>query len=263
MKPTITVDTTNFDLAWSRYLALTKRSLPKVVNARMFFILVRAYLILPPKSPVAARQKARASLMSMVQTRKNPGRQVPLLYAIVNSGRGGTSTSVSNRTGKTLSFKSDRGLYGPKMKVAAAKVMARTLGGVGYLRALVVKGIRGFQSFRQFGTKKIATGKYGNPNKAAVSLAAKYDTQLQSVAIYRRSSNRPHTVKATDGKRPTAIAILSGNEIPQINSEGKRILEDAFKRSLADETEEINQYLTAKLGEDAVVATKSLGIIVN
>ena len=57
MRPTVTVDTSRFDAAWKEYLPKTKRSLADAVNARTFFLMLRLYILLPPKSPQAARNK--------------------------------------------------------------------------------------------------------------------------------------------------------------------------------------------------------------
>lgn len=241
MTPTVTVDTRNFQLAWRRYLAVTSRSLPKAINSRMFFVLLRAYLILPPKSPVAQRKRLREDLTKLVTTRSNPNREVLKLYAVVNSGR-------------------RPGLYGKKMAVAAGKVMARAIGGVGYLRALVVRGIRGFQGFRQFGTKRLKSGKYAGANKAAVTLASKYDSQKESVAIYRKSSAKALSGRARNGFNPVAVTKIEGATVKWIGASGASILRNAFSKSLADETIELEKYLLAKLAEDANETTAPLGI---
>lgn len=243
MTPTVRVDTRNFQMAWRKYLAVTSRSLPQAINSRMFFVLVRAYLILPPKSPVSQRKKFRDDLTQLVKPRNNPSREVLKLYAIVNSGR-------------------RPGLYGKRMAVAAGKVMARAIGGVGYLRALTVRGIKGFQSFRQFGTKRLKTGKYGGANKAAVTLASKYDTQKESVAIYRNSSAKAISFKAQNGFSPVASVQISGASPQRIAASGQNVLRTAFVKSFADETVELEQYLLAKLADDAKTVTEPLGILV-
>ena len=57
MTPTVTVDTSRFDAAWKEYLPKTRRSLADAVNSRTFFLMLRLYILLPPKSPQAARNK--------------------------------------------------------------------------------------------------------------------------------------------------------------------------------------------------------------
>lgn len=243
MTPTVTVDTRNFQLAWRRYLASTSRSLPQAINARMFFVLVRAYLILPPKSPVLQRRKLRDDLNQLVKPRNNSNREVRKLYAIANSGK-------------------RPGLYGKRMALAAGKIMARAIGGVGYLRAITVGGIKRFQSFRQFGTKRLKTGKYSGANKAAVALASKYDTQKESVAIYRNSNAKAIGFKAQNGFSPVASIQLSGSSAPRIGSTGQNVLAQAFIKSFADEAVELEQYLLAKLVEDAFPVVSPLGVVV-
>ena len=244
MNAVVSVDTRNFEIAFRLYLAHSSRTLPKAINARMFFVLLRTYLILGPKEPAAVRKRYAESLMQMVRAKGGKQREVQKIYAIINSKR-------------------HPGLYGKEMSEAVRKLRARTLGGVGYLKSVIVRGIRKFQGFRQFGTKRVKSGKYGGANKAAISLAAQYDHKLQSVAIYRRSNPKAIANKAVDGFMPVARCQLQAEGPPRIGSNGQRILNKAVIEALQDEQVEMVNYLRAKLGEsaDQLLASRGFKVV--
>jgi len=232
MTPTITVDTSRFQAAWRKYLASTSRSLPAACNSRMFYLLVRVYLILSPQSPVEKRKQFRSALYQKVSVKGSKGREVERIYAIVNSKR-------------------RPGLYGEKMRVAAKKVLSRTIGGVGYLRAMTVRGIRRFQGFKQFGTKSLKTGKYNSANKAAIALSAQYNAKQESVAIYRASQIKAVSTRAQEGYSPMATLEVSGASVPVIGGSVYSVLNPAFNRSLADETLEMETHCMGLLVDAA------------
>jgi hypothetical protein len=129
MRPTVTVDTSRFDAAWKEYLPKTKRSLADAVNARTFFLMLRLYCLLPPKSPQAARNKILDYYNRPVgspafdkKTGKKVGRsrQLRLVHLIAQA----KNAKAGNE-----------GLYGQKMKDAAAKLRRRAAGSVGYLKS--------------------------------------------------------------------------------------------------------------------------------
>ncbi len=59
MRPVVnmTVDSSRFDAAMKQYLTQTSRDLHKAVNSRFFYLMVRLFVLVPPKSPGQERRR--------------------------------------------------------------------------------------------------------------------------------------------------------------------------------------------------------------
>ena len=59
MRPVVnmTVDSSKFDAAMKAYLLQTSRDLHKAVNSRFFYLMVRLFVLVPPKSPGQERRR--------------------------------------------------------------------------------------------------------------------------------------------------------------------------------------------------------------
>ena len=59
MRPAVymDVDTSRFDAALKQYLLTTKRDLHKAINARFFYLMVRLFVLVPPRSPGQERRR--------------------------------------------------------------------------------------------------------------------------------------------------------------------------------------------------------------
>ena len=147
MTPSLQLETKEFSKALKEFSVKSSRALPEIINARMFYVLARAFLILRPANPEAERARIRGYLREPTgdvnkvsrKTGKRIGknrllRRVHLITQAKNA-----------KAGKT-------GLYGADMKKAAGKLMRRAIGSVGYLAAPVAKAIKKAQGhFAQFG----------------------------------------------------------------------------------------------------------------
>ena len=53
----MTVDSSKFDAAMKQYLLTTSRDLHKAINSRFFYLMVRLFVLVPPKSPGQERRR--------------------------------------------------------------------------------------------------------------------------------------------------------------------------------------------------------------
>ena len=259
MTPTVTVDTSRFDAAWREYLPKTKRSLADAVNARTFYLMLRLYCLLPPKSPQAARNKILDYFNRPIGARKvdkktgkflGRSRELRLVHLIAQS----------------KNFKAgNEGLYGPTMRTAAAKLRRRAAGSVGYLKSAVTKAIKKLSpSFQQFGgTRRAKKGSAGVKsvagNAALISLANQYGLPQENVAMHRGSS--ANTQKARSGINPSSQVRmnigLSDNQVGTVEG----IYSKAMQQAYNDEARELENHIAAAL-QAAFDGSESKGITV-
>ena len=259
MTPTVTVDTSRFDAAWREYLPKTRRSLADAVNARTFFLMLRLYCLLPPKSPQAARNKILDYYNRPIggqrfdkKTGKRVGRsrQLRLVHLIAQA----KNAKAGNE-----------GLYGQKMKDAAAKLRRRAAGSVGYLKSAVVKALRKLQpDFRQFGGKVRAKKGSANVrtvsgNQALINLANQYGLDKSNVGIHRGSSAYAYNAKA--GFSPNSHVRMNIGLADDQMGKVDGIYAKAMQQAYNDEAHEIEMHVAAKLAE-AFDGSESKGIVV-
>ena len=259
MTPTVTVDTSRFDAAWKEYLPKTRRSLADAINARTFFLMLRLYCLLPPKSPQSARNKILDYFNRPVgaarfdkKTGKKVGRsrQLRVVHLIAQA--------KNAKAGKP-------GLYGEDMREAAAKLRRRASGSVGYLKSCVTKAIKKLSpSFTQFGgTRRARKGSAGvrvvAGNQALINLANQYGLPQENVSMHRGSSAYAYNAKA--GFSPSSHVRmnigLADNQIGTVDS----IYAKAMQQAYNDEARELEAHISASL-QVAFDGSESKGIVV-
>ena len=258
MRPAVsmTVDTSRFDEALKTYLLSTKRDLHKAINARFFFLMVRLFVLVPPKSPAQERRRIADYLGDPLgninrkdrKSGKKVGksrifRRVHLIAQARNQKQGG------------------RGLYGERMKEAASELMRKALGSIGYLRSAVVKSIRiynrGFAQFESAKRKKLKKPSTAKPipptNKALVALANQYGLPEENVAVHKGTIARG--VQAVPGWNPTAFVSMRTGIADNQYGRVAGIYNPAMQRALDDELKELEAHMTEALlinGDDLV-----------
>lgn len=259
MTPTVTVDTSRFDAAWKEYLPKTRRSLADAVNSRTFFLMLRLYILLPPKSPQAARNKILDYFNRPIGARRidkktgkflGRSRELRLVHLIAQS--------KNAKAGKA-------GLYGQDMRDAAGKLRRRAAGSVGYLKSAVTKAIKKLSpSFQQFGgTRRAKKGsaqvRIVAGNQALINLANQYGLPQENVSMHRGSSAYAYNAKA--GFSPHSHVRmnlgLADNQIGNVEA----IYAKAMQQAYNDEAREIEMHIAAKLAE-AFDGSESKGIVV-
>lgn len=259
MTPTVTVDTSRFDAAWKEYLPKTRRSLADAVNSRTFFLMLRLYILLPPKSPQAARNKILDYFNRPVgaarfdkKTGKKVGRsrQLRVVHLIAQA--------KNAKAGKP-------GLYGEDMREAAAKLRRRAAGSVGYLKSAVTKAIKKLSpSFQQFGgTRRAKKGsaqvRIVAGNQALINLANQYGLPQENVSMHRGSSAYAYNAKA--GFSPSSHVRLNiglaDNQIGKVEA----IYAKAMQQAYNDEAKELENHINAAF-QAAFDGSESKGIVV-
>lgn len=242
------VDTTRFDEAMKRYLLSTKRDLHKAINARFFFLLVRLFVLVPPKSPGQERRRIADYLGTPVgdinRLDRKTGKRV---------GRSRIFRRVHLIAQARQKKRGDRGLYGERMKTAASELMRKSLGSVGYLRSMVVKGIRVYnRGFSQFKSAKkkplVKPAGYKPPretNAALLAMANQYGLPHENVAVHKGTRARGY--EAIPGWNPTAsitmTAGIADNQVGRVQG----IYNPAMQRALNDELAELEAHMTEAL----------------
>jgi hypothetical protein len=250
MRPVVnmTVDSSRFDAAMKQYLLSTSRDLHKAINSRFFYLMVRLFVLVPPKSPGQERRRIADYLGTPLgdinrkdrKSGKKVGRsrifrRVHLIAQARNQKQGG------------------RGLYGERMKDAASELMRKALGSVGYLRSAVVKSIRiynrGFAQFESAKRKKLkkpSTAKRVPPtNKALLAMANQYGLPQENVAVHKGTVAKG--VQAVSGWNPTAfVSMRTGIADNQYNRVAG-IYNPAMQKALNDERAEMEAHMAEAL----------------
>jgi hypothetical protein len=250
MRPVVymDVDTTRFDEAVKRYLLTTRRDLHKAINSRFFYLMVRLFVLVPPKSPGQERRRISDYLAKPVGdiNRKDAktGRRV---------GRSRILRRVHLIAQARQAREGGRGLYGERMKNAASELMRKAIGSVGYLRSMVVKGIRVYnRGFSQFQSAKwkplVKPAGYRPPRKtnaALVALANQYGLPEENVAVHKGTRARGY--EAVPGWNPTAsitmTAGIADNQVGRVQG----IYNPAMQKALDDERAELEAHMAEAL----------------
>lgn len=231
MSVTVQVDSRNFDAAIRQALLSSKRTLGAAVNARMFFLMARVFMLVPPSDPQAVRSKFRDYL--------NTDRRV---YRIANAR--------ARQSGGGP-------LLGQALDDEVLRIRRRAMGGVGYLRAVVVRAIKRFGSYNQFG-RRSRNGKWGKLNAASVRLANQYGVATGNVAIFRRSSVRNDSRRALEGWNPVALVDMSGDA--QNAAAVAAIYRPAVQRAMDDEADEARAHVAGTVADAVAEAGSGRGM---
>ena len=265
MTPIVQVDKTAFDRAMLLLAKHSKRGVADAINSRLFFILVRMLVLLPPRSMKERRQMIRAYLNAPVsQQRKSPPKsgknhqfqRVHLIAQAMNRNKPFELKGLPSGS---------RGLYGERMKAAAAIVRRRAIGSVGYIKSGVLKAIRrispGFTAAGATRRGKSADGKRVDrvikANGAYVELARQYGVEIENVGSHR--GNNARASKAQDGINPTASARVVAGVADGQEATVDGIYSQTGSRVMADETAEMDRMLRATFGDIYEQALKPNG----
>lgn len=247
MRPAVymEVDTSRFDAAMKQYLLSTKRDLHKAINSRFFYLLVRLFVLVPPKSPSQERRRISdylgKPLGDVNRKSKKTGKRI---------GRSRLLRRVHLIAQAKEAKAGRRGLYGEEMKAAASSLMRKSIASVGYLRSAVVKAIRIYnRGFTQFQGQKwrplVKPAGYKAPKKtnaALVALANQYGLPEENVAVHK--GTKAHGLQAVPGWNPTAFVSMrtgiADNQYARVQS----IYNPAMQKALDDELIELTNHMT-------------------
>jgi hypothetical protein len=266
MTPIVQVDKTAFDRAMLLLAKHSKRGVAAAINARLFFILVRMLVLLPPRSMKQSREAIRAYLNAPIgATTKKSGRkiaksrQLKRVHLIAQSKNADNPIEIKNR------LASSRGLYGDRMKAAAASIRRRAIGSVGYLKSGALKAIRRLSpGFTAAGATRKSAGSEGKKveqvfkaNSAYVRLAKEAGVEIENTAVHRGTNAKVYA--SQDGINPTAHARIVAGVAEGQESRVDAIYSQTGSKVMADEYAEMQKMLRATFGDIYEQALKPNG----
>lgn len=242
MKPTITMDVTEFQQAVKGHLVNSSRELWKAINSRNFSLWLRVFALLPPGSPAAARAKIKAYM------------DEPMVYKNQAKNAKAQSSGLQRKhliAQAILGRKGEKGLYGKPMSKWANKVSGGAQRSVGYMKAAIVKALRGINGhFTQHGRVAKRKGQKGvNANAMYSKIAAQYGHADGGNVSYFKSSKGKGT-PAKPGFNPIStvgIEIGSDNDSAFFEQQYAK----AYKAATVDEIAEMTAHI-----RDVLNATK-------
>ena len=260
MNASIKIDTSQFSAAARQYALETRRELSAELNRRMFYVLLRFFVLLEPRVISSARQKAREYL-NAVKPR------------LLGRGERGRSASKILRAVDLIAqarrIKAGQGALTPQQIAAGeskkdvGKLRRRGIQGQGYVKSAAVRALMSLskinlgRSFSQFGRAAKVSKRTGQvtkpeqaPNSALMKIAAEYGMSLPSgsqsnVGVF--GGTKARVTAARPGLNPSVSVFMEGfvaeAEAGKVNSKTAT----AFQRALNDEAAQ----LQAKLAEKA------------
>ena len=254
MKTIFTIEAEKFNEVMKRWLVTTTRELSVAVNARMAFLLMRMFVLIPPHRVQQKRDEIRTYFHQPIGDRRKDkktgkavgrARQLRRVHLIAQARNA--------KAGKP-------GLYGEDMAKAAASLRRKAVGSVGYLKSGLIGAIRKFQGhFTQFGgsTKK-SGGKQISGNAAFMRLVDQYGGGPGNVAKHRGAKFEVLTAKpGLSGSKTEAwmqVSIgIADDQVQKVDA----IYATAATRAFRDEREEMERHLAEKLAVAADAAIKA------
>jgi len=256
VKTIFTIEAEKFNEVMKRWLVTTTRELSVAVNARMAFLLMRMFVLIPPHRVQQKRDEIRTYFHQPIGDRRKDkktgkavgrARQLRRVHLIAQARNA--------KAGKP-------GLYGEDMAKAAASLRRKAVGSVGYLKSGLIGAIRKFQGhFTQFGgsTKK-SGGKQISGNAAFMRLVDQYGGMqgTGNVAKHRGAKFEVWTAKpGLSGSKTEAWMQLSigiaDDQVQKVDA----IYATAATRAFRDEREEMERHLAEKLAVAADAAIKA------
>ena len=254
MKAVIDIETEKFNAVMKRWLVTSSRELSVAVNARMAFLLMRMFVLIPPHRVQQKRDEIRTYMNQPIGDRrmdKKTGKKVGKARMLRRVHL--IAQARAKGTGK-------QGLYGQTMAKAAAALRRKAIGSVGYLKSGLIPAIRKFQGhFTQFGgSSKKSKGKQISGNAAFMRLVREYGglEGTGNVAKHRGSKTDVWLAKpGFGGSKSEAWASISigiaDGQVAKVNE----LYTTAATRAFRDEREEMERHLAEKLeaaAEDAI-----------
>jgi hypothetical protein len=256
VKTVVTIEAEKFNEVMKRWLVTTSREMSVAVNARMAFLLMRMFVLIPPHRVQQKRDEIRTYFHQPIGDRRKDkktgkavgrARQLRRVHLIAQAR--------NSKAGKP-------GLYGEDMAKAAASLRRKAIGSVGYLKSGLIGAIRKFQGhFTQFGgsTKK-SKGKQISGNAAFMRLVDQYGGMqgTGNVAKHRGAKFEAWPSKpGLSGSKTEAwmqVSIgIADDQVQKVDA----IYATAATRAFRDEREEMERHLAEKLADAADDAIKA------
>lgn len=228
-------DDREFQKALRQHLLTTSRELADALNSRMFFLLVRFFVLCPPRSVQQYRYKVREYLNEPVEAQARISRKTGKRVSKLRTFR-----RVHKIVQAAQAKAGNKGLYGADMKNAAAAFRRRAIGSVGYMKASIVKALKQINGhFTQYGRD----GKKAFPMNGALMRVTREYGQNADVNVGIFKGSKAYSENAKPGLNPRVYFHLN---VAVKNDQFGRVAErmsGAFAQALRDETSEIQRHL--------------------
>lgn len=234
-----------FQEANRKMMLASKRTLADAVNSRMSFVLMRVFVLMPPKRIVEQRDKIRSYLAAQIGQRRFSKK----------SGKLVGQSRILRRDHLIIQARRKKagmkGAYGAEMTKAVGDFRRTTVGSIGYLKSGFIQLIRKFNGhFTQLGTlgkKNVKEGKEVSPNAALIKLLGQYGLGqgAGNVGVHRGvkvASNYP-----VMSLNPTAIAQISLKIREGQEAKVQAMYDEATTTALHDERKEMERVLAARM----------------
>jgi hypothetical protein len=264
----IDIDQTEWRNAMRRMVAQSSRSLAAVINARMFYVLLRAYVLMKPQNVQAERNKVREYMSRVIRRAVHAKGTHKGRVKDQRGKRTNPHFTVAHAIAQKKAFATTgKGLYGDSMREAAKSTRQRATGSVGYLKAVIAKGIARINGhFTQFGgalRTRRGVKTRTQANAALVTIAQEYGVypiagnvkmfKNQFVTFYRAEA-RVNPTEMITGR----MGVKDGQE-----STVMTIYKDVFGRAMNDELREMKAHLGEVVADEAnkvgIKATSTYG----
>lgn len=261
----LSVNTDEFKRVLNVWKQNTSQEMATAINRRMFYVLVRAFAILPPKHLDAERAKIRAYLTKQKLRLAPQVRFVIINGKIYHYGLTKPQIAANKILNARLGRAGAKGLYGAEMESRTRSFVAKSIASAGYMKSAVAKAIKKVNGhFKQFGKTKRVKSESGNTvivryggNSALRDISKLYGGGSGNVSMHRGTGAQ--YMKAIEGKRTEAQCLMTiglGNTsglTPGGTREAKvgAYYREAFSRAFADELEEMKAHLADVLDECA------------
>jgi len=228
MTPIMNLDSARFQSALKAYILSSSRTLADVVNSRMFFLLIRTYMNLGPRSPRNSKKEVRKRLESLVDSN---GRPAKLVYLLANE--------LVQQKGKTRLKNAEA------LKAAVGKIRKSQINGVGFMRSVIERGIRKFKG------KKSDNRSGAKPKVAADanSLFSQYQAVKKEAFVFpsgRTKGNATPTM-ARNGINPTAEVQFICESETRLRGVLPNAFNNAMSKAILGETIEMETRLKEKM----------------
>ena len=273
--PTVTTNLPEFQAALREWAATTTRELSKALNARMFYVLLRAYILMSPRDPAANRARVKSYLNAVRSERYKAGDATPIRFTKSGRviGKGAANKLAKSRQllrvyliAQSIRIKKGLPALNPRqpkfaelMKKNVAKLRRRGAA-QGYVKASIVKALKVLNGgFAQWGFAARFKGAKANrvlvkaevaPNAALAKIAGEYGiSNVGNVGLFKTSKG---SVKlALPGLTPSVVADMSIKVRTGEDGAVQQQLDRAINQAFVDETDAIRQHLAAKAQEVA------------
>ena len=228
MTPIMNLDSTRFQSALKAYMLSSSRTLADVVNSRMFFLLIRTYMNLGPRSPRNSKKEVRQRLESLVDSN---GKSSKLVYLLANQ--------LVQQKGQTRKKNAEA------LKKAVSKIRKSQINGVGFMRSVIERGIRKFKG-------KKSDNRWGAKPKGpseANSLFSQYQAVKKETFVFPsyRSKGNATPTEARNGINPTAQVQFICESETRLRGILPNAFNQAMSKAILGETIEMETRLKEKM----------------